>query len=41
MKLRSSLRHLKLRHRANLVVRRRRKVFVVNKLNPKFKARQR
>ncbi|XXM93686.1 ribosomal protein bL36 [Candidatus Hodgkinia cicadicola] len=41
MKLRSSLKFLKARHGANLIIKRRGKVFVVNKLKPKYKARQR
>ncbi|MFP3038316.1 MAG: ribosomal protein bL36 [Candidatus Hodgkinia cicadicola] len=41
MKLRSSLKTLKLRHVSNVVVKRRSKTFVVNKTRPKFKARQR
>ncbi|XXN13836.1 MAG: ribosomal protein bL36 [Candidatus Hodgkinia cicadicola] len=41
MKLRSSLKFLKSRHNANIVVKRGRKVFIVNKLKPKYKARQR
>ncbi|XXM90183.1 ribosomal protein bL36 [Candidatus Hodgkinia cicadicola] len=41
MKLRGSLKFLKSRHSANVVVKRKRKVFVINKLKPKYKARQR
>ncbi|AUG33830.1 50S ribosomal protein L36 [Candidatus Hodgkinia cicadicola] len=41
MKLRSSLKFLKSRHSANVVVKRGKKVFIVNKLKPKYKARQR
>ncbi len=41
MKLRGSLKFLKFRHSANVVVKRGRKAFVVNKLKPKYKARQR
>ncbi|XXM93363.1 MAG: ribosomal protein bL36 [Candidatus Hodgkinia cicadicola] len=41
MKLRGSLRFLKSRHSANIVVKRGKKLFVINKLKPKYKARQR
>ncbi|MFP3039358.1 MAG: ribosomal protein bL36 [Candidatus Hodgkinia cicadicola] len=41
MKLRSSLKALKLRHVSNVVVKRRSKTFVINKMCSKFKARQR
>ncbi|XXN13697.1 MAG: ribosomal protein bL36 [Candidatus Hodgkinia cicadicola] len=41
MKLRGSLKFLKSRHSANAVVKRGKKVFIVNKLKPKYKARQR
>ena len=40
MKVRSSLKALKTRHRDCKVVRRRGKVFVINKTNPRFKAKQ-
>jgi len=40
MKVRHSLRSLRKRHRANQVVRRRGKVYVINKTNRRFKARQ-
>jgi large subunit ribosomal protein L36 len=40
MKIRNSLRSLRARHRANRLVRRKGRVFVINKLNPRFKARQ-
>jgi len=40
MKIRNSLKSLKGRHRANRVVRRRGRVYVINKTNPRFKARQ-
>ena len=40
MKIRNSLKSLKGRHRANRVVRRRGRVYVINKENPRFKARQ-
>ncbi len=39
MKVRSSLRSLKNRHRDCQVVRRRGRVYVINKTNPRFKAR--
>ncbi len=39
MKVRSSLKSLKNRHRDCQVVRRRDKVYVINKTNPRFKAR--
>ncbi|PIM94801.1 50S ribosomal protein L36 [Candidatus Hodgkinia cicadicola] len=41
MKLKTSLRLLKKRNNCNLLVKRRGKMFVVNKKFPKFKARQR
>jgi large subunit ribosomal protein L36 len=40
MKIRNSLKSLAKRHRANRVVRRRGRVYVINKTNPRFKARQ-
>ena len=40
MKIKNSLKSLKGRHRANRVVRRRGRVYVINKQNPRFKARQ-
>ena len=40
MKVRSSLKALKTRHRDCKIVRRRGKVFVINKTDPRFKARQ-
>ena len=40
MKIKNSLKALKLRHRENRVVRRRGRVYVINKTNPRFKARQ-
>ncbi|MDD9910353.1 MAG: type B 50S ribosomal protein L36 [Ahrensia sp.] len=40
MKVKNSLRSLKGRHRANRLVRRKGKVYVINKVNPRFKARQ-
>ena len=41
MKVANSLRSLKTRHRDCKIVRRRGKVFVICKSNPRFKARQR
>ena len=40
MKVRSSLKSLKTRHRDCKVVRRKGRVYVINKSNPRFKARQ-
>lgn len=40
MKIRSSLKSLKARHRDCQVVRRKGKVYVINKKDPRFKARQ-
>lgn len=40
MKVRSSLKSLKKRHRDCKVVRRRGKVYVINKTDPRFKAKQ-
>jgi large subunit ribosomal protein L36 len=40
MKVRNSIRSLRRRHRGNLVVRRRGRVYVINKTNRRFKARQ-
>ena len=40
MKIRNSLRSVRKRHRANRVVRRRGRLFVINKVNPRFKVRQ-
>ena len=40
MKVRSSLKSLKTRHRDCKVVRRRGRVYVINKTDPRFKARQ-
>ncbi|PIW28388.1 MAG: 50S ribosomal protein L36 [Rhodobacterales bacterium CG15_BIG_FIL_POST_REV_8_21_14_020_59_13] len=39
MKVRSSLKSLKNRHAACQLVRRRGRVFVINKVDPRFKAR--
>ena len=40
MKIRNSLKSLKGRHRQNRLVRRRGRVYIINKTNPRFKARQ-
>ncbi len=40
MKVRNSLRSLRGRHRANKIVRRRGRVYIINKVNRRFKARQ-
>jgi large subunit ribosomal protein L36 len=40
MKIRNSLRSLKKRHRENRVVRRKGRVYVINKTQKRFKARQ-
>lgn len=40
MKVRNSLRSLRGRHRDNRIVRRRGRLFVINKTNRRFKARQ-
>lgn len=40
MKVKNSLKSLKGRHRANRLVRRRGRVYIINKVNPRFKARQ-
>ena len=40
MKVRNSLRSLRRRHRNNRVVRRKGRVYVINKTNKRFKARQ-
>jgi len=40
MKVRSSLKALKSRHRDCKVVRRRGKVYIINKTDPRFKAKQ-
>ncbi|QQS11842.1 MAG: 50S ribosomal protein L36 [Rhodospirillales bacterium] len=39
MKVRSSLKTIKTRHKACRVVRRKGRVYVINKTNPRFKAR--
>jgi len=40
MKIRNSLRALMGRHRANKLVRRRGRTYIINKVNKRFKARQ-
>ncbi|MGP1922531.1 MAG: ribosomal protein bL36 [Candidatus Hodgkinia cicadicola] len=40
MKVKASLKNLKQRHGGNKIVKRGTKVFVINKMNRKFKARQ-
>ncbi|MGI9406930.1 MAG: type B 50S ribosomal protein L36 [Hyphomicrobiaceae bacterium] len=40
MKIRNSLKSLQKRHRDNRVVRRRGRLYVINKTNRRFKARQ-
>jgi large subunit ribosomal protein L36 len=40
MKVRYSLKSLRGRHRANKLVRRKGRVYVINKVQPRFKARQ-
>ncbi|MDP6574810.1 MAG: type B 50S ribosomal protein L36 [Rhodospirillales bacterium] len=40
MKVKSSLKSAKLRHKECRIVRRRGRVYVINKRNPRFKARQ-
>jgi large subunit ribosomal protein L36 len=40
MKVRNSLKSLAKRHRDNRIVRRKGRVYVINKTNPRFKARQ-
>ncbi|MRX49892.1 50S ribosomal protein L36 [Paracoccus sp. S-4012] len=40
MKVRNSLRSLKERHKDCQVVRRKGRIYIVNKTNPRFKARQ-
>lgn len=40
MKIKNSLKSLKQRDRNNRIVRRKGRVYVINKLNPRFKARQ-
>ena len=40
MKIKNSLKTLRTRHRDNRLVRRKGRVYVINKTNPRFKARQ-
>jgi large subunit ribosomal protein L36 len=40
MKIRNSLRSLRKRHRDNRLVRRKGRVYVINKTQPRFKSRQ-
>lgn len=40
MKVRNSLKALLKRHRDNKLVRRRGRVYIINKTNPRFKAKQ-
>lgn len=40
MKIRNSMRSLRSRHRDNRLVRRKGRIYVINKKNPRFKARQ-
>jgi len=40
MKVVNSIKTLKMRHRACRVIRRKGRVYVINKQNPRFKARQ-
>ncbi|MFX5701313.1 type B 50S ribosomal protein L36 [Acinetobacter baumannii] len=40
MKIKNSLRSLRTRHRDNRLVRRKGRVYIINKTNPRFKARQ-
>lgn len=40
MKIRNSLKALKLRHRDNQLVRRRGRIYIINKKDPRQKARQ-
>ncbi len=40
MKIKNSLKSLKSRHRENRMVRRKGRVYIINKSNPRFKARQ-
>ncbi|MGI9392254.1 MAG: type B 50S ribosomal protein L36 [Parvibaculales bacterium] len=40
MKVRNSLKSLRSRHQANQIVRRRGRLYVINKVNRRFKARQ-
>jgi large subunit ribosomal protein L36 len=40
MKIKNSLKSLKARHRDNRLVRRKGRMYIINKLNPRYKARQ-
>ncbi|HUD51116.1 MULTISPECIES: type B 50S ribosomal protein L36 [Parvibaculum] len=40
MKIRNSLRSLRNRHRDNRLVRRKGRIYIINKTNPRYKARQ-
>ena len=40
MKIRNSLKSLRARHRDNQLVRRKGRIYIINKKNPRFKARQ-
>ena len=40
MKVRNSLKSLRARHRANRLVRRKGKIYIINKVQKRFKARQ-
>ena len=40
MKVRNSLKSLRARHRDNRIVRRKGRVYVINKVNPRYKALQ-
>jgi large subunit ribosomal protein L36 len=40
MKTLNSLKSAKMRHKDNYIVRRKKRIYILNKKNPKFKARQ-
>ncbi|QRM56632.1 type B 50S ribosomal protein L36 [Sinorhizobium sp. BG8] len=40
MKIKNSLKSLKTRHRENRLVRRKGRIYIINKQNPRYKARQ-
>ena len=40
MKIKNSIKSLRTRHRDNRLVRRKGRVYIINKTNPRFKARQ-
>ncbi|MGO7638597.1 type B 50S ribosomal protein L36 [Rhizobium leguminosarum] len=40
MKIKNSLKSLEARHRDSLLVRRKGRMYIINNLNPRFKARQ-